>query len=87
MRIVADHLRSATVMLAEEITPSNTDQGYILRRIIRRAIRHGRKLGIQNSFCNIVAKVVIAKLSLHYKELKKHEAFVFEELEREEVQF
>ena len=94
MRIVADHLRAATVMLAEEIVPSNTDQGYILRRIIRRAIRHGRKLGIQlipdkrgHGFCNIVAKVVIEKLSLHYEELKKHEAFVFEELEREEGQF
>jgi alanyl-tRNA synthetase len=87
LRIIADHLRAATVMLAEAIAPSNTDQGYILRRIIRRAIRHGRKIGIEGAFCNIIAKVVITKLSSHYSELKKHEAFVFEELTREEALF
>ncbi len=86
-RIIADHLRAATVMLGDGIVPSNTDQGYILRRIIRRAIRHGRKLGIQNNFCNNVAKTVIDKLSSHYPELKKNEARIFEELEREELLF
>ncbi len=85
-RIIADHLRAATVMLGENIMPSNTDQGYILRRIIRRAIRHGRKLNMAG-FCNNVAKVIIEKLSPQYPELKKNEGTIIAELEREESLF
>ncbi|MCF7812152.1 alanine--tRNA ligase [Candidatus Gracilibacteria bacterium] len=92
-RIIADHLRSATVMIGDSIIPSNTDQGYILRRLIRRAIRHARKLGIQGSenesfgFCNSIAKTVIKKLSPYYPGLKTKESFILEELNREEAQF
>ncbi len=86
-RIIADHLRTATVILADSVTPSNIDQGYILRRLIRRAIRHGRKIGMPESFCNIVAKTVITQLSPTYPELKWNESSILEELAREEAQF
>jgi len=86
-RIIADHLRTAVVILADKITPSNLDQGYILRRLIRRAIRHARKINISGSFCESVAKVVIEKLSPAYPEIKQNEKFILEELEREEEQF
>ncbi len=86
-RIIADHLRTAVVILADKIAPSNLDQGYILRRLIRRAIRHARKINISGSFCKSVAKVVIEKLSPAYPEIKQNEKFIFEELEREEGQF
>lgn len=86
-RIVADHLRSATVILGDGVVPSNVDQGYILRRLIRRTIRHGRKLRIENNFCTNIAKTVITKLGSHYPELIKNQNFILEELEREESQF
>jgi alanyl-tRNA synthetase len=86
-RIVADHLRSATVILADGVAPANVDQGYILRRLIRRAVRHGRKLGIESNFCHTIAKAAINKLGSHYPELIKNESFIIEELQREESQF
>ncbi|MCF7917505.1 alanine--tRNA ligase [Candidatus Gracilibacteria bacterium] len=86
-RIIADHLRASCVMLGDGIIPSNTDQGYILRRLIRRAIRHGRKLGVEELFCNILAKTIIDKLSSAYPELKKNESVILDELHREEMQF
>ena len=86
-RIIADHLRTATIILADGVAPSNTDQGYILRRLIRRAIRHGRKIGISGAFCNIIAKCVREKLGSAYPELVWNEKFVTEELEREEALF
>ena len=86
-RIVADHLRSSTVILGDGVAPSNVDQGYILRRLIRRAVRHGRKLGIETNFCTTIAKTVISKLGSHYPELTKNKNFILEELEREETQF
>lgn len=86
-RIIADHLRSSTVILSDGVAPSNVDQGYILRRLIRRAVRHGRKLGINHNFCTTVAKTVINKLGGHYENLKENETFILEELGREETQF
>ncbi len=86
-RIIADHLRTAVVILADKIAPSNLDQGYILRRLLRRAIRHARKINVSGSFCKSVAKVVIEKLSPAYPEIKQNEKFILEELEREEEQF
>jgi alanyl-tRNA synthetase len=86
-RIIADHVRTATVMIGDGIVPSNTDQGYILRRLIRRAIRHGRRIGIEHIFCSSVAEKVITKLSTHYSDLKTKESFIVEELNREEKQF
>ena len=86
-RIVVEHLRAATFILAEGISPSNVGQGYVLRRLIRRAIREARKLGVKGDFTIDIAGVVVKKYSDVYPELSKNEAFVREELEREEMQF
>ncbi len=86
-RIIADHLRSAVVMLADGIMSSNVDQGYILRRLIRRAIRHGRKIGVVEDLCCEVAEAAIEKLSGHYPEIMQNRDFVLAELKREENQF
>lgn len=86
-RIIADHLRSGTIILGDKIVPGNVDQGYILRRLLRRAIRHGRKIGVDENLCVPVAESVIAKLRVHYPELKNNQSFIFEELKREEEQF
>jgi len=86
-RVIADHLRAATVILADGCAPSNVDAGYILRRLIRRAIRHGRKLGMETNFTTKIAEAVITKLSPQYPELERNKKFIFEELEREEDQF
>lgn len=86
-RIIADHLRAAVFMLAERIGPSNVDQGYVLRRLLRRAIRHGRKLGIAGSFSHKLAAVVIADYREAYPELSQHKDFIIEQLVQEEEKF
>lgn len=88
-RIVADHLRTSTFIIGDEkgVTPSNTDQGYILRRLIRRAIRFGMWLGLNEGFTLDVAEVVIDKYKKAYPELEKNRAFVLEQLSLEENRF
>ncbi|MFA6023840.1 MAG: alanine--tRNA ligase [Candidatus Gracilibacteria bacterium] len=88
-RIVADHIRTATFILGDErgVTPSNVDQGYVLRRLIRRAIRHGRKLGIQGEFTTELARLYIGLYGETYKELVKNEKRILESLKKEEEQF
>lgn len=86
-RIIADHLRSSVVILTDNISPSNVDQGYILRRLIRRAVRHGRKIGIIENLCIPIAHAVIYSLQGAYPEIKTNQKFILEELEREETQF
>lgn len=87
MRIIADHLRSSVAILSDKVSPGNVDQGYILRRLIRRAIRHGRKLGVNQNFCIPIAQAAIDKLSSHYPEVKNNQDFILEELRIEESQF
>jgi alanyl-tRNA synthetase len=87
VRIVADHLRAATFVLAEKVEPSNIDRGYIVRRLIRRAIRHGRTLGISGNFTAEVAKEVIGKMSDVYPELTENEQYIYTELNKEEEKF
>jgi alanyl-tRNA synthetase len=89
IRIIADHLKAATFILGDEkhITPSNVDQGYVLRRLIRRAIRHAHLIGIENNFCKEISKIFINYYKEDYKELKKNEKFILEELEKEENKF
>ena len=90
MRIIADHLKAVTFIMGDErgIGPSNTDQGYILRRLIRRAIRYGRQLGItQESWTKEIAEKVIVDYKDIYPELEKNKDFIFERLEQEEKQF
>ncbi|MAG28008.1 alanine--tRNA ligase [Candidatus Pacearchaeota archaeon] len=88
MRIIADHIRTATFILADDksIKPSNTEHGYILRRLIRRAIRYGKSLDIDKPFTAQVAKSVIP-IYPDYEELKRNSKIVFEELEKEELRF
>ena len=86
-RIIADHLRAATFILADGITPGKVDQPYVLRRLIRRAIREGRKLGIEGHFTSQIAEAVIGEFGDVYPELREKAAVIKEELDREEKQF
>lgn len=87
VRIIADHMRAATFILAEGISPSNVDQGYVLRRLLRRAIRHGKKLGIHEAFTHVIAEIVIEDYKEAYPEVERNREFILDELKREEVQF
>lgn len=89
MRIIADHIRTATMIMGDDhgISPSNTDQGYIVRRLIRRAVRYGRQLGITENFVGSIAKEVINIFKDIYPELVKNQDFVITEIEREESKF
>ncbi len=91
MRIIADHLRTAVFISADPagIKPSNTDQGYILRRLIRRAIRHAKNLGIDinSNFEEQIAKLILDKYKKYYKELEDNYNVVLEVLKNEKVKF
>ena len=90
MRIIADHLKAATFIMADDkgITPSNIGQGYIVRRLIRRAIRYGRQIGIgEESWTKEIAKVVAHDYQEIYPELKKNINRVIEQLKEEETKF
>jgi len=89
LRIIADHVRTATFILGDEqaVTPSNVGAGYILRRIIRRAVRHGRKLGIEGTFLAKPAKVIIDEYIKAYPEFEGKADFIFEQLTNEENKF
>jgi len=88
MRIIADHLKAATFILGDEkgIAPSNTGQGYVLRRLIRRAVRYGKQLGMK-SFSADIAEVIIEMYKDVYPELLKNKNFVLENLGQEEEKF
>jgi alanyl-tRNA synthetase len=88
-RIIADHMRAATFILGDEkgIAPSNVDQGYILRRYIRRSVRHGRLLGIEENFCKDVAGIIIDVHKGDFPELERNKQFVLTELDKEEARF
>ncbi|HUD09066.1 MAG TPA: alanine--tRNA ligase, partial [Candidatus Saccharimonadales bacterium] len=87
MRIISDHLRTATFMIADGVVPSNVERGYILRRLIRRAVRQGKILGIENNFAAKIAEVVISEYKETYPELAKENGKITEELNQEEVKF
>ena len=87
IRIVTDHIRSATFMISDGIMPTNEGRGYVLRRIIRRAIRHGRKLGIQGSFMEELAKAVIEGSKGGYPELETKRTFILKNIAGEEEKF
>ncbi len=86
MRIIADHLKASVFILAENISPSNKEHGYVLRRLIRRAITHAKRLMIQNNFTKILAEEVI-KIYSDYSHLQKNKEFILKEIEKEENQF
>ena len=88
-RIIADHMRTATFIMGDDrgVSPSNVDQGYVLRRLIRRAVRYGMGIGMPEGFTGEVAKVIIEQYKDVYPELKRNEAFVLDQLSLEESRF
>ena len=86
MRIIADHIKASVMILAEKRSPSNTERGYVLRRLIRRAIRYGKSLGIEGNFTKKVAESVFP-IYKDYKHLEKNKEFILKELELEEEKF
>ncbi len=88
MRIITDHLRASAFILAERVAPSNLDQGYVLRKLIRRSIRHSRLLRIEReNFTSEIARIVIDIYKNDYAELNENKSFILEELEKEEKKF
>ena len=87
VRICTDHARAMTFMISDGIMPSNNGRGYVLRRIIRRAVRHGRKLGIQGSFLPTLAENVIETSKDGYPELEEKKDFIMNVIRKEEEQF
>lgn len=89
MRIIADHLRAAVFLIGDlnGIVPSNVDQGYILRRLIRKAIRLGKLIGIGGCFTVQVAEIIIKEYKVSYPELHQNYAKILSELEKEEHKF
>jgi alanyl-tRNA synthetase len=87
VRVIADHIRSTAFMVVDGVIPSNEGRGYVLRRIIRRAIRHGHKIGINKVFFYRLAPVLALELKDAYPELKKSLANVEKVLKREEQRF
>ena len=89
MRIIADHVRTATFMIGDVngITPSNVDQGYVLRRLIRRAVRYAKKLGLEQGALEEIAKLYIKKYEDVYESIKNNAAKIVEEFKLEEERF
>lgn len=86
-RIIADHIRASCFIIVDGITPGNIDQGYILRRLIRRAIRHMRKLGIAPDYITHLGLIVIESLNCMYKELEENKGTILEVLDSEKNKF
>jgi alanyl-tRNA synthetase len=89
IRIITDHVRASTFFLGDErgVKPSNADRGYVLRRLIRRAIRFGRLIGIEKDFLIDLAEIVITINEPEYPLLREKQASIFEELSKEEAKF
>lgn len=86
-KVIADHIRAVSFAIADGALPSNEGRGYILRRLIRRAIIHGRKLGVQGGFISDLVPVITQIMSSYYPELEQKQAFVQDVLQKEEARF
>jgi alanyl-tRNA synthetase len=87
LRIITDHVRSTTFMISDGILPSNEGRGYVLRRLLRRAARHGRLLGIKNTFLNELCDTVIENSFIAYPELKEKSDYIKKVIKLEEERF
>ncbi|MCC5636603.1 alanine--tRNA ligase [Nostoc sp. CHAB 5844] len=87
LKVIGDHVRSVVHMIADEIRAANVGRGYVLRRLIRRVVRHGRLIGITGNFINQVTETAIALSESAYPNVRQREAAIKAELEREESNF
>ena len=87
IRVITDHIRSCTFMVSDGILPSNEGRGYVLRRLLRRAARHGRMLGISRPFLVELVETVIQSSESAYPELREHEAYIKKVIGTEEANF
>ena len=87
LRVIADHIRSCSFLVCDGVLPSNEGRGYVLRRIIRRAIRHGHKLGCDQPFFHKIVHTLVAEMGEAYPELRDNEDSIVAALKQEEVQF
>ena len=87
LRVIADHLRSCSFLIADGVLPNNEGRGYVLRRIIRRAVRHGNKLGAKTSFFASLVPVLVAEMGDAYPDLKRNQAIIEKAMLAEEEQF
>ncbi len=87
LRVITDHVRSFTFMISDGILPSNEGRGYVLRRLLRRASRHGRILGIKGEFLNEIVSVVIKQMQVGYPELVENETYIQKVVSLEEQRF
>lgn len=87
LRVIADHIRSCSFLVVDGVVPSNEGRGYVLRRIIRRAVRHGHKLGQNKAFFHTLVKALVAQMGDAYPELLSHQQNIEKVLLAEEEQF
>lgn len=87
IRLITDHIRSSTFLIADGVMPSNEGRGYVLRRLIRRAARHGRLLGIEGAFLSTLCQTVIEQSSDGYPELEEKKEFIIKVFAQEEDKF
>ena len=85
--MIADHIRSCSFLICDGVLPSNEGRGYVLRRIIRRAIRHGHKLGCDQPFFHKIVHTLVAEMGEAYAELRDNEDRIVAALKQEEAQF
>ncbi len=86
-RVIADHIRAATFLMTDGVTPSNEGRGYVLRRIVRRALRYGRKLGLDGAFLHTLVPSVVELMGEFYPELRERQGVVTTQLAQEEERF
>ncbi|HEU4385382.1 MAG TPA: alanine--tRNA ligase [Anaeromyxobacteraceae bacterium] len=87
MRVIADHARATTFLVGDGVLPSNEGRGYVLRRIMRRAVRHGKRLGLSKPFLAAACEAVIAEMGEAYPEIRENRAFIVKVADQEEEAF
>ena len=87
LKVIADHIRAVAFLIADGVTPSNEGRGYVLRRIIRRAVRHGNKLGADSDFFYKMVAPLVAEMGTAYPELKDKQSVIENAIQKEETQF
>ncbi|MDX2372756.1 alanine--tRNA ligase [Psychrobacter sp. PP-21] len=87
LKVIADHIRAVAFLIADGVTPSNEGRGYVLRRVIRRAVRHGNKLGADNEFFYKMVAPLVAEMGSAYPDLKEKQTAIESAIQKEEAQF